>query len=380
MGRKRVPGLILREDVWHIDKHIFGRRICQSTGTPQIEEAERTLARVMEKVRQIQVYGMRADRSFEQAAAKYVLEHQHKRSLRDDISRLKTLMPWIGQVPLNKLHMGVLRPWIDERSRADIAVGTINQGLQSVRRILNLAASEWMDDQGLTWILTPPKIKLLPDRHKRQPYPLNWDEQERLFHALPEHLRDMALFAVNTGCRDSEVCSLRWEWEVVVPAMATSVFIVPGSRVKNGADRLVVLNTVAASVIDRRRGLHDTHVFAYRDAPIYRMLTSAWKRARLRTALPQVRVHDLKHTFGRRLRAAGVSFEDRQDLLGHRSSRVTTHYSAAELSHLIEAANKVCGGGSEQPELVVLRGTLRDESRKSPAKHSVGRQTALLSL
>ena len=35
--------------------------------------------------------------------------------------------------------------------------------------------------------------------------------------------------------------------------------------------------------------------------------------------LHQVRVHDLKHTFGRRLRAAGVSFEDRQDLLGHRS-------------------------------------------------------------
>jgi len=42
-------------------------------------------------------------------------------------------------------------------------------------------------------------------------------------------------------------------------------------------------------------------------------------------------VHDLKHTFGRRLRAAGVSFEDRQDLLGHRSGRITTHYSAAGL-------------------------------------------------
>ena len=52
----------------------------------------------------------------------------------------------------------------------------------------------------------------------------------------------MALFAVNTGCRDSEVCSLRWEWEVVVPALGTSVFIIPGSRVKNGDDRLVVLN------------------------------------------------------------------------------------------------------------------------------------------
>ena len=118
-------------------------------------------------------------------------------------------------------------------------------------------------------------------------------------------------------------------------------------------------------------------MFAYGEAPIGRMLTSAWKRARLRVGLSQVRVHDRKHTFGRRLRAAGVSFEDRQDLLGHRSSRVTTHYSAAELGRLIEAANKVCRGGMEHPEFVVLRGSLRHEPRKTPAKHSVGRETGV---
>ncbi len=72
-----------------------------------------------------------------------------------------------------------------------------------------------------------------------------------MFRRTAEHLRDMALFAVNTGCRDAEVCSLRWDWEVDVPAMATSVFIVPGSRVKNGEERLVVLNRWRASVVDR---------------------------------------------------------------------------------------------------------------------------------
>ena len=70
----------------------------------------------------------------------------------------------------------------------------------------------------------------------------------------------------------------------------------------------------------------------------------------------QVRVHDLKYTFRRRLRAAGVSFEDRQDLLGHKSGRVTTHYSQAELENLIEAANKVCSEGSRKsPALVILK-------------------------
>lgn len=47
------------------------------------------------------------------------------------------------------------------------------------------------------------------------------------------------------------------------------------------------------------------------------MLNSAWLRARRDAGPLQVRVHDLKHTFDRRLRAAGVGFEDRQDLLGH---------------------------------------------------------------
>ena len=42
------------------------------------------------------------------------------------------------------------------------------------------------------------------------------------------------------------------------------------------------------------------------------------------------------------LHAAGVSFEDRQDLLGHKSRRITTHYSEAELVNLIAAAEKAC--------------------------------------
>jgi integrase len=82
-------------------------------------------------------------------------------------------------------------------------------------------------------------------------------------------------------------------------------------------------------------------VFAYEGKPVTRMLNSAWCRAREEVGLPQVSVHDLKHTLGRRLRAAGVSFEDRQDRLCHRSGRMTTLYSAAELSKLIDAANSV---------------------------------------
>ena len=355
MGRKRTPGFVKRGGVWHIDKRIGGRRICQSTDTAGLEEAERYFARLAEGIRQAQVYGVRPTRTFEQAAAKFVLENQHKRSIGDDIGRLKLLMPRIGHVPLDKLHSGTLQPWVEARQRQRVAAGTINHGLKVVRRILNLAALEWVDENGLTWLSHAPKIKLLPDKDKRQPYPLDWDEQVRLLKELPGHLAAMALFAINTGCRDQEVCRLCWQWEVQVPELATSVFIIPGANVKNGDERLVVLNRIAAAVVDAQRGNHPSRVFTYQGRPTTRMLNKAWLRARNAAGLPKIRVHDLKHTFGRRLRAAGVSFEDRQDLLGHRSSRITTHYSAAELSKLIEAANRVCEAGERKPELVVMR-------------------------
>jgi integrase len=75
------------------------------------------------------------------------------------------------------------------------------------------------------------------------------------------------------------------------------------------------------------------------------------------TGFKRIRVHDMRHTFGRRLQAAGVSLEDRQALLGHKSSRMTTHYSAAEIGNLLIAAN------------------LATKSRESPARtvlHVVG--------
>jgi hypothetical protein len=71
-------------------------------------------------------------------------------------------------------------------------------------------------------------------------------------------------------------------------------------------------------------------------------------------AFRRVRVHDLRHTFGRRLRAEGVGLEDRQDLLGHKSGRMTTHYSAAQIGNLLTAVNRIANS-RESPVGTVLR-------------------------
>jgi len=343
MGRKRTPGLFKRGEYWQIDKTVFRRRICESTRTRELEEAEKYLAKRLEEIRQASVYGVRPKRTFQEAATKFLMENQHKRSLHNDATHLRLLVKYIGDMTLESIHIGTLQTFMNARRQDGVKMRTINHGLKVVRRILNLASSEWMDEHGLTWLAHAPKIKLLPEPDPRKPYPLSWEEQTKLFKVLPAHLENMATFAVNTGCREQEICRLRWEWETKVPELPNLiVFIVPSELVKNGEDRLIVCNSIAASVIEHVRNQHPTHVFSYRARPTTKMNATAWRNARKKVNLAHVRVHDLKHTLGRRLRAAGVSFEDRQDLLGHRSGRITTHYSTAELQNLYEAANKVC--------------------------------------
>jgi integrase len=379
MGNQRTSGLTKRGGIWHIDKQFRGARICESTGTSDIGQAEEYLARRVVELRETKLYGARELRSFRAAATKYLQEYHHKKRIKDDALHLRQLDPFIGGLELKQVHMGSLQDFIAKRRRDGVKTKTLNMALAVVRRVLNLASSEWMDRQGKTWLETAPKIKLFSIKDARSPYPLSREEQALLFQELPDHLARMALFKVNTGLREQEVCGLKWDYEVKVPELDTSVFIIPGERVKNGEERLVVLNGVAKSVVESVRGLHPINVFvrAHKKVgepqPVAKMNNTAWKAARERAAdawekqhgepapagLRKIRVHDLKHTFGRRLRTAGVSFEDRQDLLGHRSGRITTHYSQAELTSLIEAAEKVCD----------------PESRKSPATTWLRRKT-----
>jgi integrase len=353
MGRKKVAGLINRKGIWHIDKVVRGRRICESTGESDLGKAEEYLARRIDEIRQAEIYGVRPKRSFRQAATKY-LKEATKASIGRDADLLKVLDPFIGDLSLDSIHMGKLQAYIMNREAAGWKKRTINYGLQVVRHILNLAVNEWIDEFGMTWLSHTRKVKLLREDDKKEPYPLSWKEQDRLFNELPRYLAKMALFKVNTGCRDQEVCNLLWEWEVPVPELETSVFIIPARMVKNRQDRLVVLNRVAKAVVEELREVHPTHVFSYKGNPLQRMYNRAWREGRKRAGLPHIRVHDLKHTFGRRLRSMGVSFEDRQDLLGHKSSRITTHYSRAELVNLISASNRVCDHESRKSHALVI--------------------------
>lgn len=357
MSRKqnKMPGLFKIGKIWHIDKRVLGIRICRSTHQTNYKKAEEIYLKLVNEVKDAKILGQRPKRLFSVAIDYYIKNHK-KSSMDNDAIMLTKIKEYIGDKYLTDIHMGSLQDLIKAKQKDGLKTSTINNYLQVIRHVLNLAASEWIDDFGLTWLENPPKIKFLRITDKRKPYPLSWEEQENLFKELPKYLKDMALFKVNTGTRDQEVCNLKWEWEVKLKEIGTSVFIVPGEFVKNREDRVIVLNKVAMDIVNKKRGEHSEYVFSNKGKQLSSMNNTAWRKARNNAKLEQVRVHDLKHTYGRRLRAAGVSMEDRQDLLGHKSGKITTHYSMAEIETLIDASNKILVNNTrKKPGLTLLR-------------------------
>ena len=217
MGKKKTPGLSKRYGIWQIDKVIHGRRLCESTGSSDLEDAERYLAKRTREITDIVLFGSRPERIWREAATKFINDNLHRTRI-DEIARhLKQLDPYIGNLPLDQVHMETLRPFINDRKKQGRRAKTINIALGIVRRILNLCAQMWRDDTGQTWLAQSPYIEMLPVNDSKAPYPLDWAEQGELLKHLPGHLARMALYKVNSGCREAEVCGLRWDWEIEIP-------------------------------------------------------------------------------------------------------------------------------------------------------------------
>jgi integrase len=358
--QKRVAGIYPgKAGGYEIDKRFLKVRIRESCPGSSFVEAQEILAARIDEIRRFKKLGERPQRLWCEAATHY-LQTKIKRSLRDDADQLLLLDPFIGSLPIDKINMGTLAPFIKARRKQKVKNRTVNAALQVVRQILNLAAADWIED-GVTWLDRPPKIKLLPVNDARQPYPIDWDEQERLFKELPAHIAAACLVAVNCGAREDELCQLRWSWEIQLKRDDCAVFVIPATFAKSACDRILIINRIGKSVIENQRGQHRERVFTWRGKPLDSLNNTAFQAARKRANLAgKVRFHDLRHTYAFRLRSANVDEETRRDLLGHKSGRsITTHYSQPELNRLIVASNAICDLDRGAADLMVVMGRVK---------------------
>jgi len=267
-------------------------------------------------------------------------------------------MPYIGKTPLIDVNDEALEQFKHDRLNGLGAfekksmAGTVNKELTTVTTVLNKAVYRW------DWLPKAMKLSRVKGP-SRTAYPLTWEEQARLFSQFTNGWdRGACLFAVNTGVRKAELFGLRWADMVPIPELDTFVFILRDT--KNGKDRAVICNSIAKKSVAYQRDNGSRFVFpsqAYghkgnQVSDHGKMFSQAWIKAGLPSD-PLVRkgIHNLRHTFGHRLRAAGVPQEDRAALMGHNNADLTSHYALPDIERLSEMAEKV----TERRDTVVLR-------------------------
>lgn len=341
-----------------IDKQHKGERIFQRLKDVSQDEAETWLRNKQTEIEGEKRQQLRrgAERLFADGAAKYLIECKKRgvRTLDLIAHHVNLLLPYIGTLPMSDVCNEALEPFVAERMDDGAKNATVNRSLEVVRTVMNRAARVWRDN-GKPWLSSSPLIELLDEtQQRRPPYPITWAQQAMLLPALAGHLQKPVLFGLNTGARDDNICGLRWSWEVQVPELERSVFVIPRAEFKGKRDHVLILNDVAWKIVEACRGQHDEYVFVYRQERVknldreaegnYRRIgtlnNTSFQRTRADVGLEKMRIHDIRHTFGQRLRDAGVSEEDRALLLGHAIKGMPQHYASATVARLVEAANK----------------------------------------
>lgn len=124
-----------------------------------------------------------------------------------------------------------------------------------------------------------------------------------------------------TGCRKSEVLTLRWD-DVDLETGHLHL-----SDAKAGA-RSVALNKAAKVVLrDLAIARTSNYVFPSRDSGKHLSdLGKVWRDIRSNAGLDDVTIHDLRRSFGSTAHAAGVDIYMIRELLGHRDLRTTQIY------------------------------------------------------
>ncbi|MBZ0104663.1 MAG: site-specific integrase [Sulfuricella denitrificans] len=331
----RETGIYRRPDssLWWINTTLpNGKRIRQSAGTEHREEAEALLAKLkLDSYRETH-FGIKPQRSWQEAVVRYLAIKSALRSYRDVQRICRMLDPYLGHKTLNQINGDAIWSIVQGQLKHGNKPATVNRYLALIRNLLKTARDEWQ------WIDSIPKIRLLPGEVERDRW-LNREEADRLISVCPEHLAALIRFALATGCRAREITGL--EWNRVDLQRGTAWL----NQTKNGTPRGVPLNRDAIAVLEEQRGKHPKFCFTYRGEPIrWDVTNTAWQTATMKAEIEDFRFHDLRHTWASWHRQAGTSCDELKDLGGWKSRSMVDRYAKFATENLTVAAARIENG------------------------------------
>jgi integrase len=246
----------------------------------------------------------------------------------------RELKPVFGSTAVDRIRRSDVLRWRDAMAGR---AATFNRALPVLAVMMKYAEQLAYRPRGSNPCRRTPRYRTLPKERF-----LSAAEYARLGRALAEHEADQpdAVSAVRlllyTGARVSEVLTLRWA-DVQSPRLR-----LPDSKT---GPKFVYLNSQAEAVLaalrERRAG---EWVFPGKSDDTPRAtIWGQWSAIRRAAALPDIRLHDLRHSFASVAINNGLPLTMIGRLLGHALAETTARYAHLEDRSLAEAAVRVSG-------------------------------------
>jgi len=259
----------------------------------------------------------------------------YKRSAYTDKLHLKNyILPAIGHLHLDEVKRHNIMALLTSH-RQNHKPASTNRILILVRYIFNCAI-QWEIAEGLK---NPSKgIKLFAENNKRERY-LEREEANRLFKTVEESENTVLLPIITilllTGARLSEVLNAKWQDF----DMARRVWTINFN--KSGKPRYVPISDALINTIQAIPAINGCEWLVPNPKTLkpFVSIFNSWNTARKRAGLPDVRLHDLRHSFASFLINNGRSIYEVQKILGHTQISTTQRYAHLSQDSLISAAN-----------------------------------------
>ena len=282
--------------------------------------------------------GHSRDMLFKDMAKLYLEDHSkvNKRSYPTDCHVMVRLKQTFGEKALSEITVQDVERF-KGRVAQEVSVATVNRHLALLSGVFNKA---------LAWKKTKANpvsgVKKFKENNERVRY-LTDEEEVRLKAVFLEKHWSKVEIAHNTGLRRGEQFNLRWS-DVNFHSRTITIRIP-----KSGEKEYAKMNDRVMDILrDLPSRLKSEWVFpsGKGDTPlnaknfIRRVFDPALKHKKAK--ISDFRWHDLRHTFGSRLIMAGVDLRTVQELMRHKTIKMTLRYTHLSPTHTLEAVNKLC--------------------------------------
>ena len=314
----------------------MNRQVCGSTETIDKKLAQAIFHQKRTEYQEGRVYKRGPILQFFDMVSEYLIARrsEKKASYEMDLVRFELFKKYFGNIPVKEIDAKKLEAYRWWRLK-QVKEPTVNRDMAALKRCFNQTL-KWERQKDNPAIIYNPvcDIKFYPEEERARQRFITQEEKIKLLPYMSERLRNLVIVAMKTGLRQGEQLRLKWadlDFE-------NNRILVRKSKARK--QRRIPMHEDVKFIFNRlpRTG---EYVFCDSEGKPYSrhgFIRSEFELAAQKLGIDNLVYHDLRHTFGSDLAAAGASAKMIKEFMGHSSLKMTDrymHYSKSQEDEII---------------------------------------------